>query len=750
MTKMAKIKKILPIFFIINLILDLFSPFSKTNFVYAQSSGLPPECQPATTTVPYDEIPAALAEYIQKNGTGDSQILNDYLKGKTPSEDDFSSILNQLGSQVTKVATSGVNFFKPDTNPPNHTFFWQGTEVFFMQATTTRSIDTNGDGVADYTAIGTPLYLNKINLPSIKLNRTSASTSTLYYSIGGRIEIYDFIKIVKGCDHKTYNIDSYFTLPSPQYFPEERKIVYYTLISTRKERFTRRTVYTYQVDEYKINVEYKLVKVDEINTTNLQSKDYTFTNIIFAVTEPNCVTRKSSSFFKKKVEISCDMEALALNGQYGKGNYYRKKSSWNWGILVIGFVLGGVLGGIAFGVASGGVEAVGVLGIGIAGFFLQDIFVSAPQIIDRTFTNYFAYVDSIVDSAPFGTTVQPSGGLEQFSWSCPYTNQPGFCPPFGFITSQPPSNESQPTGEVTPAPQYWCTLTANPLSTQGAPATITFRLEGNGTLESWDGPCYLSGVNSSCSHTYNNWGRVGPFTAKLKEGPSCSTPQIRIGPDFDVGAELEINTFICDDVLPADPSSFLQRYLNTNSGYTFAPSTTYATEYLDKLSPCSETSVETQRNRPVEIIAEGTCLKAPCPQAKLQITIESISPPSDKVVATFTTPVNNIYPKSTTTIFIPDKPYDYRVEVCVVNEEGHQFNDLNSPRYGRDNNCDEQTLRVYDYMCLLGFCTQAQRDINNPSTLLMDLKYKILKTFKDTDAPCRFWRNEICRAQFGF
>ena len=53
-------------------------------------------------------------------------------------------------------------------------------------------------------------------------------------------------------------------------------------------------------------------------------------------------------------------------------------------------------------------------------------------------------------------------------------------------------------------------------------------------------------------------------------------------------------------------------------------------------------------------------------------------------------------------------------------------------------------------MCLLGFCTQAQRDINNPSTLLKDLKYKILKTFKDTDAPCRFWRNEICRAQFGF
>jgi hypothetical protein len=740
---MAKIKKILLIFFIINLILDLFSSFSKTNFVYAQSSGIPSECQPATTTVPYNEISTALAEYIQKNGTGDSQILKDYLKGKTPTEYDFSSILNQLGSQVTKVATSGVKFFQPDKIPPDHTFFWQGTEVFFMQATTTRSIDTDGDGVADYTAIGTPLYLNKINLPSIKLNRTSASTSTLHYSIGGRIEIYDFIKIVKGCDHKTYNIDSYFTLPSQQYFPEERKIVYYTLISTRRERFTSRTVYTYQVDEYKINVEYKLVKVDEINTTNLQSKDYPFTNIIFAATEPNCVTRKSSSFFKKKVEISCDMEALAINGQYGKGNYYQKKSSWNWGILVVGFVLGGVLGGIAFGVATGGVELAAVAGVGIAAFFLQEISVAAPQIMNQTFANYFAYVDSIVSSAAFGTTVQPSGGLEQFSWSCPYTNQPGFCPPFGFITS-PPTNGDTPTGEVTQAPQNWCRLTANPLSTQNATATITFRLEGNGTFESWDGPCPLS-MNSSCSHPYNIPGRYGPFTAKLREGPSCSTPQIRIGPDFDVGAELEINTFICDDVHPTHSDSFLQRYLNTHSGYKFAPSTTYATEYLNKLSPCSETSVETQRNRPVEIIAEGTCLKSPCPPAKLQITIESISPPSDKVVATFTTPVNNTYPKSTTTIFIPDKPYDYIVKVCVVNSSGSEFNDSN-----RANNCEQQTLKVYDYMCLLGFCIQAQRDINNPSTLLKDLKYKILQTFRDTDAPCRFWRNEICRAQFGF
>jgi hypothetical protein len=106
MTKMSKIKKILLIFFIINLILDLFSSFSKTNFVYAQSSGLPSECQPATTTVPYNEIPTALAEYIQKNGTGDSQILKDYLKGKTPTAYDFSLILNQPGSPVTKVATS--------------------------------------------------------------------------------------------------------------------------------------------------------------------------------------------------------------------------------------------------------------------------------------------------------------------------------------------------------------------------------------------------------------------------------------------------------------------------------------------------------------------------------------------------------------------------------------------------------------------------------------------------------------------
>jgi hypothetical protein len=454
------------------------------------------------------------------------------------------------------------------------------------------------------------------------------------------------------------------------------------------------------------------------------------------------------------------MEALAINGQYGKGNYYQKKSSWNWGIVLVAFALGAVLGAISPALGTTVLESAiggGLQFATIAYMALYPIGYPSANIPAILATNYLAHIDSIVDTAPFGTTVQPLGGLEQFSWSCPYTNQPGFCPPFGYITSQPPSpppngdqqTGDQQTGGVTPVPQYWCTLTANPLGTPNAPATITFRLEGNGTLESWDGPCPLS-MNSSCSHTYNNWGRVGPFTAKLREGPSCSTPQIRIGPDFDVAASLDINTFICDDVLPTDSDSFLQRYLRTNSGYKFAPSTTYATEYLNKLSPCSSDSAETQRNRPVEIIAEGSCLRSPCPPAKLQITIESISPPSDKVVATFTTPVNNTYPKSTTTIFIPDKPYDYIVKVCVVNEEGHQFNDLNSPRYGRDNNCDEQTLKVYDYMCLLGFCIQAQRDINNPSTLLKDLKYKILKTFKDTDAPCRFWRNEICRAQFGF
>jgi hypothetical protein len=113
-----------------------------------------------------------------------------------------------------------------------------------MQPTTTRSIDTDGDGVADYTAIGTPLYLNKINLPSIKLNRTSVSTSTLHYSIGGRIEIYDFIKIVKGCDSTgSYQILTNVRRPSQDYYS------YVYRDADLKRRPPSTNEYVYEVEE---------------------------------------------------------------------------------------------------------------------------------------------------------------------------------------------------------------------------------------------------------------------------------------------------------------------------------------------------------------------------------------------------------------------------------------------------------------------------------------------------------------------
>jgi hypothetical protein len=140
-------------------------------------------------------------------------------------------------------------------------------------------------------------------------------------------------------------------------------------------------------------------------------------------------------------------------------------------------------------------------------------------------------------------------------------------------------------------------------------------------------------------------------------------------------------------------------------------------------------------------------MRGSCPDSKLRIYIRSLSPLSDQEIKTFETPYNSSYPKSITGEYIFNKPYDYVVTAELVDNNNNPIDDMNN-----SNNRKEQTLRIFDYMCLLGFCSQNQRDINNPSSIFNSepLMYKILKIFSDTDSPCRFYRNDICRAKFGF
>ncbi len=48
-----------------------------------------------------------------------------------------------------------------------------------------------------------------------------------------------------------------------------------------------------------------------------------------------------------------------------------------------------------------------------------------------------------------------------------------------------------------------------------------------------------------------------------------------------------------------------------------------------------------------------------------------------------------------------NNPVDYEAEVYVIDQSGFPYQDSNLT-----NNCKTQTLRIYDYYCFFGFCTQ--------------------------------------------
>ena len=214
--------------------------------------------------------------------------------------------------------------------------------------------------------------------------------------------------------------------------------------------------------------------------------------------------------------------------------------------------------------------------------------------------------------------------------------------------------------------------------------------------------------------------------------------------NFDLSVtSLDIRSFICKN--KEFDSSFLDEYLSRNPDYKFTPSTTYASQFYNEVA--KDTCPESQRNRPVEFSAKGECLQGNCPPSKLIIEINSNSPITDRETIIFETSFDLNYPKVLKQEYVFDKPYDYTVRACLVHQNGQSINDRND-----NNNCKVQTVRIFDYMCVFGFCSQMQRDINNPSSIFdfEPFKYRILQTFGTHDLPCRYYRNEICRARFGF
>jgi hypothetical protein len=292
-------------------------------------------------------------------------------------------------------------------------------------------------------------------------------------------------------------------------------------------------------------------------------------------------------------------------------------------------------------------------------------------------------------------------------------------------------------------------ITANPSQFSG---TTNYSVSSTNPISaSLTAPMSFEGYNferwEGCDSVSNNVCNVSVNLGEAKTVTAIYTTTITATTNFDLAVtSLDIRTFICKNT--NYDLSYLNEYLSKNPNYMFAPSTTYAENFYNEVA--SSTCPESQRNRPVEFSATGTCLRGHCPASKLIIYIRpayAFWPEHEREIEEFTTSYNPSYPKSIKEEYVFNKPYDYLVTACLVDEINQTINDSDN-----SNNCKEQTLRIFDYMCVLGFCTQNQRDIENPSPAFNfePMMYKILKIFGDTDSPCRFYRNEICKARFGF
>jgi len=262
-------------------------------------------------------------------------------------------------------------------------------------------------------------------------------------------------------------------------------------------------------------------------------------------------------------------------------------------------------------------------------------------------------------------------------------------------------------------------------STSTISASLTAPTTSNGyTFKSWQD------CDSASSNVCNVSVDLGVTQTVTAEYTSITTTTF----DLDVKS-LDIRTFICKN--KDFDTTFVDDYRSQNPNYQFFPSSTYATDFYNAVA--SSTCPESKRLRPVEFSATGDCNGGSCPESKLKISIESISPSTDTASTTSETSSTDSYPKSISYIYTFDKPYDYIVKACLVDEHDNSIHDLNDA-----NNCLEKTIRIFDYFCNFGACYQAQRDTQNPTSGWEDLLYKIIQTFTEHDYPCVYYNNKHC------
>jgi hypothetical protein len=279
-----------------------------------------------------------------------------------------------------------------------------------------------------------------------------------------------------------------------------------------------------------------------------------------------------------------------------------------------------------------------------------------------------------------------------------------------------------------------------------APTTTT---SGDHVFSCWKG---CDKVDDNKCSVYVNNGLTQEVTAYyISTTPPPPPPPP--SSEFDLSVtSLDIRSFICKnkeqdkDNTSTNYKSFLSKFLEENPDYRHVPSTTYATQYYNEVA--SSTCPESQRNRPVEFSATARCEQGngSCPSAKLQIKIVPKDPenygiplPHDSTnpkyeTKIFETAYNANYPKSIQGEYTFANAYDYKVTACVVDQNNNEISDEDN-----SNNCKEQILRIFYYLCYLGFPLQAQ-------TNWINLPFRVLQTL-ETDSPTIYWLNEICIGQ---
>ncbi len=288
-----------------------------------------------------------------------------------------------------------------------------------------------------------------------------------------------------------------------------------------------------------------------------------------------------------------------------------------------------------------------------------------------------------------------------------------------------------------------CNTTGDPCNVDTGTCRY-FRCNYNGICEQNvdEGPdcsdCAATTTSSYC----------GDSLCDIAAGESCSTCSQDCGcccaytpPDAYI-SRTTINTYTCKNSTPFNNYTYFSTtYPNIVNRYP-TPSTTYFSTFTQDLM-CPES----QKNRPVEFILETKCSPGracdcssiPCSQGVLQIRASStVSTVNETFVASSTNNLSS--PQTFKTIYVFNKPVDYKINFMILNKRGGTYNDRNTK-----NNSTSTNLHIYDYYCYYGFCTRAQ---TNP---LLPQIYKNLRFFV-VDPICRFWKNTegICRAQYGF